>query len=71
MAAITYLSERDINEIIDLDKASFGESYDLPAITEKEIKRILGRGFILGIKDSAKLLSNIQVLEKKKDEYFI
>ncbi|MEK6972923.1 MAG: GNAT family N-acetyltransferase [archaeon] len=68
---ILKLNEKDIQKIIDLDIASFGLNYDLPAITEKQVRKILGKGIILGIKENGILISNIQVAEKKKNVWFI
>lgn len=68
---ILNLNKNDIQKIIDLDISSFGINYDLPAITEKQIREILNNGFILGIKEKGILISNIQISEKKKGSLFI
>lgn len=67
---IVSLNKKDVAAIIELDKASF-VNYDLPAITKKEIEHILSKGFILGIKENKKLVSNIQVSEKEKNKWLI
>lgn len=67
---IISLNKKDVAAIIELDKASF-VNYDLPAITKKEIEHILSKGFILGIKENKKLVSNIHVFEKEKNKWLI
>ena len=68
---IIKLSKKHIPQIISLDEASFGKDYDLPTITKEEILDILVKGFILGMFDGRKLISNIQVKKTAKNAWFI
>lgn len=62
---IVKLTKKDIPQILLLDSVAFGSDYDLLPITEKEVIEILENGFIWGIKDGEKLLSNIQIMKKE------
>ncbi|HLC78978.1 MAG TPA: GNAT family N-acetyltransferase [archaeon] len=63
---IVHLSEKDLMQILELDKLAF-QNYDIRPLTKKEISTFLNNGFILGIKENGKLISNIQVMTKNKN----
>lgn len=64
------LTLKDKKQIIELDTLSFVK-YDLPAITEEEVKKLMKNGFALGVKKNNRLVSNIQVFYKNSVEWRI
>lgn len=68
---ILKLTKKDVQRIVDLDRVCFGQDYDMPPVTKEKVEEILKKGFVFGIKENKKLVSNIQVEYKEKEKWFI
>lgn len=64
------LTKKDESQIIALGKAAY-VNYDLPLITPGKIDQLVKNGFMLGIKENGRLVSDILVFYKKPGEWFL
>jgi len=63
------LSKKDTPRLVEIDRLAFAD-YDMPAITAEQLEKTFSNGFVLGVKESGQLVSDIQIEFRKGSVWY-